>query len=550
MQPDAVARASEIREYLAVLKARKWTLAVIFALILGVVVTFSYRQTPIYQAQARVFVQPYPSGDGSSLAAPNLETERELVASEPVAERVAEDLGVDQAPRALLAGLSVEAVTETEVLNISYSSSDPDFARDGANAFARNYIEFRRDAALETIRSTRALLQERIKEVQDRTIETLAEFLDASERGDELEVRRLDAERAVLSTRLVTLQQRLDDVEPDSTVTDAGSRVIQQATLPSSPISPNLKRDLLWGGVLGLIVGVGTVFLRERLDDRFRGRTDVARITGAPVLATVPRFHTANGKVDPAPIAAVQPSSVASETYRTLRTNTDFAMLQHGFKSMLITSASAAEGKTATTANLGVAAAQAGSRVLLVSTDLRRPALEKYFGVANRAGVSTFLVGDNDDMSSLIHSTPIPNLRVFPSGPVPPNPAELLASERLGRLLWELEEGWDLVLLDSPPTLPVADAMILASRARTTLLVVNAMKTRRSAAAHAKERLESVGSQLIGTVLNAFDPATSPYYYDAYYYYYDRLPAAPPAQTTNGNPSGRTPMDALRDPRR
>jgi succinoglycan biosynthesis transport protein ExoP len=519
VEAETVRGSGELQEYLAVFKARKWTFVAMIIVVVGATATLSYRKTPIYQAQTRVLVQPYPSADSSSLITPNLNTESQLVSSEQVAANVGDQLGLD-GTRSVLSGLAVEAVEETEVLNVAYSSPDPRLAEDAANAFAQSYIEYRRDRALQALASARRPIEAKVKLVQKQLIKTTNALSATYQRGDQISARRLESKRGVLATRLVILQQRLDAVEPDTTVMQGGSQVIEEASRPSAPVSPNHKKDLFLGAALGVILGVGTIFLRERLDDRFRGRTDVAQVTGVPVLATVPKFNaTSNGR-GPTPIVATQPSSVASETYRTLRTNTEFTMLQRGFRSMVITSPSAGEGKTVTTANLGVAAAQAGGRVLIVSTDLRRPALEKHFGIENLAGISSWLVGQQEQVGPLVQSTPIPNLHLLPSGPVPPNPAELLAGARLEQLMTELEQTFDLVLLDSPPTLPVADAMILASKVGTTLMVVNAATTRRSAAAHAKERLQSVGAELIGTVLNAFDPATSPYGYQPYYYYY------------------------------
>lgn len=204
---------------------------------------------------------------------------------------------------------------------------------------------------------------------------------------------------------------------------------------------------------------------------------------------------------------------------------------------MLITSPSAGEGKTISTANLAVALAQAGQRVIVVSGDLRRPAIEDHFNLDKRArsgGLSTFLSGQDGDLFELIRDPGIQRVRVLPSGPVPPNPAELLASPRLGELVAELEEACDLVLFDSPPLLAVTDSAILASKVRAAILVIDANSTHRSAALRAKEELERNGGVLLGSMLNAFDPASSPYGYGSYGYY--GYAAPPPAG--NGDAGG------------
>jgi non-specific protein-tyrosine kinase len=489
-------------------------------LVLGAVTVFSYRETPKYQAQARVFVEPFPSSEPGVIQAPNLETESQLVISQPVASRVMRDLGLEKSSTSLRSELSVQALTDTEVLVITYTSPDREFARDAANSFSESYIDYRRDRNLERLRSAKRSLQGRVDAVQEELEQQTRKLKAALQAGNNARASKLEGERGVLTTRLGLLQQRLDDVQPDRSITQGGSQVIQPATLPETPVSPNHKQDTTLGAVLGLILATGTVLVRERFDDRFRTRTDVSETIGAPLLATIPRFDGESGAASSGPIVATQPKSPASESYRTLLTNIEFTMVQRNLRSLLLTSPSAEEGKTVTTANLGVAAAQAGRRVLLVSTDLRRPALETYFGVENRVGVSTWLAGLLDHPFGLVQQTTIDNLQIVASGPIPPNPAELLASPRLTELIATLEPIWDLVILDSPPTLPVADPMILASRVGMTLLVVNGNTTRRSSAAHAREKLQSVGGDIVGTILNGFDPATSPYLYQSYYYAY------------------------------
>jgi tyrosine-protein kinase len=509
---------TNLRDHIAVIQARKWTFILVFVAALGAMAIFSYRQTPLYEAQARVFVQAFPPPFPSPVQPPNLQTESQLVASEPVASQVIDQLNLEESTDSLVSGLSVEALADTEVLVISYTSRDPAFAQDAVNSFAENYIAYRRDRALQSLYSTRTSIKSRLRAVQDQLVRKTEKLREALQKKNDALARRLEGERSALTARLGVLQQRLDDVERTSSVAQGGSEVIEGANRPSSPISPNHRRDLTLGAVIGLILGTGTVFLRERLDDRFRSRTDVEEAVGGPVFATVTRFDIRDVPGSPAPIVASRPKSTASETYRALRTNIQFTMRQRNIKSLLITSPSSGEGKTITTANLGAAAAQAGTRVLLLSSDLRRPRLENYFELMNKVGISTWLTGHETDPGALAHATPIPNLHVIPSGPLPPSPAELLASPRLRDLISRLEDQWELVLLDSPPTLPVADAMILGSVVGATLLVVNAATTRRSAAAHAAERLRSIGAEIIGSVLNGFDPFISPYHSEAYYY--------------------------------
>jgi len=315
-----------------------------------------------------------------------------------------------------------------------------------------------------------------------------------------------------------------------------GGEVIESATLPSAPYSPNHLSNGLIGALFGLMLGIGAAFLRDRLDDRFRGRGDLERAVGAPVLATVAKFRVARNSY-PLPVR-VDPRGPASEAYRSLRANVQFLAASQGIRSFVVTSPGAGEGKTATSANLAVALAQAGVRVFLVSADLRRPVVERYFSLPKGStGLSTWLAGqrDDDDLWRLVQDPGIPYLRVLACGPIPQNPPELLASPRLRALVSELEDNSDVVLYDSAPTLGLADTIVLASRVGGTLLVVDAGATGRSAAVHARQELERVGARIVGSVLNALDPSSTTYYYPAYHSTYE------PPLSGEGNGAGTSP---------
>ena len=259
-------------------------------------------------------------------------------------------------------------------------------------------------------------------------------------------------------------------------------------------------------------------FLRERLDDRLKGRDDLESITQAPVLATIPRYTSSSKKFKEI-VTISQPQSSASEAYRSLRTNVQFLSARSELHTLLVTSALAGEGKTVTSVNLATTFAQAGRRVILVSADLRRPTLESYFGLPDhRDGLSSWLLATDRELWNLIVDPGIDNLRILPCGPVPPNPAELLNSPRFGDLIRLLRGNADLVIVDSAPTLAVADASIISSQADATLLVVNATTAQRSTVVRAVEELRRVGADVLGSVLNAYDPSASPYY-SRYGYY-------------------------------
>jgi non-specific protein-tyrosine kinase len=199
-------------------------------------------------------------------------------------------------------------------------------------------------------------------------------------------------------------------------------------------------------------------------------------------------------------IAVADPRSPVSEAYRTLRTNIQFSSLDRPLRTILVTSTTAEEGKSTTLANLAVTFAQGGHPTIAVDSDLRRPALHKLFGVPNEKGLTTLVLDESSELA--LQPTSVPNLQVLPSGPLPPNPAELLGSHRMERLLEMLKAEAEFVLFDCPPIIAVTDAAVLARRVDGVLLVVSAGKTRREHAARAKSQLEKVNANIIGVVLN------------------------------------------------
>lgn len=209
----------------------------------------------------------------------------------------------------------------------------------------------------------------------------------------------------------------------------------------------------------------------------------------------------------------VHPRSPVSEAYRQLRTNIQFYSLDHPVQTLLITSASPEDGKSTTLANLAVTFAETGRSVVAVDCDLRRPSLHTLFGVPNERGVTT-LVREEATLAEVIRSTDVPHLRVLPSGPLPPNPSELLGSQRMERVLESLRGAAEVVLFDSPPTVSVTDAAVLGAKMDGVLLVVSVGKTKRDHVVRAKQLLERVNAKVLGVVLNnvKFDGSLYRYY--------------------------------------
>jgi len=496
-------QAADLTEYIAVLRRRKWSILGITGLLFLSAMFFSFRQTPVYESEARVRVTPVTTVTQFTQAPQtqvDLETERQIVLGDEVAERAAEIIRPPETPGDLLERVEVTIVTNSQVLAITFSDLEPSSAQAGADAFAKSYLQFKRDEARQVLDELKAPIQKRIDELTRQLRET-------SDPATRLEIA---SDRTSWRNQLTPL---------DATIINPGS-VIKSADFPSQPASPNHILNAGLGLFVGLALGVGLAFLRERLDDRLRGREDLEMRIGAPVLGVIPRVPGWKRRDRPRLVAVEEPKSSVSEAYRTLRTSILFAASRGEMKTILVVSAHTGEGKTTTVANLGVVLAQAGKRVIVVSADIRKPRLHHFFGLENDKGLVNILIGDAVAAEALSKTTD-PNLILMPSGPVPSLPAELLGSEAMGELIERLGQTADFILIDTPALLAVSDALSLAPLADGVIFVADAESTTRASVAHARSQLEQMGANIFAAVINDYDPARArPYPYYRYYYAY------------------------------
>jgi capsular exopolysaccharide synthesis family protein len=274
---------------------------------------------------------------------------------------------------------------------------------------------------------------------------------------------------------------------------------VEEAKLPTSPVSPTTTRNLALAGLLGVLVGVGLAVLRETLDTSVKTPEDVAAAAGG--LATLGAVGFDSGARKRPLINPVEAHSRRSEALRQLRTNLQFVDVAAHPKSIVVTSSVAGEGKSTTACNLAITLAQAGLRVVLVEADLRRPRLMTYLGMEGAVGVTSLLI-HRATLDQAIQPWGNALLDVLPSGPVPPNPSELLGSREMAELMKQLEARYDIVLVDGAPLLPVTDAAVLSALAGGALLVVRANRTHREQLHRAVESLRAVDARLLGAVLN------------------------------------------------
>ena len=366
-----------------------------------------------------------------------------------------------------------------------------------------------------TVESVRNQFQSALSE--ERSLQSAldaqkTEALSLNRKGIEFGVlqREADSNKQIYES----LMQRTKDAGISSERRATNIRVVDAAEIPRAPISPNLRRSVLLALVAGLTMSLGLVFFVEYLDSRLKTPNDLKQHLGVPFLGMIPAVP--RGKETSNPLMHQVGLSNFSEAFKTVRTNVLFSSAEDGVRSLVVTSASPGEGKSICSANIAVAMAQAGLRVLLVDADMRRPRVHEIFELSQEPGLSNLLTG-NAKASETIQKSSVPGLWLMPAGHIPPNPAELLSSPRFVDFLGALEDHFDWVVLDTPPALVVTDSMIVGNRATGVAFVVGADQTSRHAARNALEQLAGANVTVIGAILNRADVNRHAHFYASYY---------------------------------
>ena len=315
-------------------------------------------------------------------------------------------------------------------------------------------------------------------------------------------------------------------------------RIVDRAEPSGGPISPRKNRNLFLGLMVGLMSGLGLVFFQEYMDDSIKSPRDISRYLKVPTIGILPQRETlarkesyghyrnlaksSAGSQEALDLVSFEsPNSLMAEAYRSMRTSLLLSAPDHPPQTVLVTSALPSEGKTVTATNLAISLAQTGARVALVDADLRKPRIHSVFALGATPGLSALLTG-SASLKDVLHEVSIPNLFVLPAGLIPPNPAELLLSERCRDMTSALREYFDYVVFDSPPISNVSEARILSPQMDSTLLVILAGSTSKRAVESALDRLLSSHARVGGAVLNGLDMRVEgydPYYYSGQYYY-------------------------------
>jgi non-specific protein-tyrosine kinase len=511
----------------AQLVLRRWWLFLLFSAAgLGIAYSIATSAPPRYVSTVSLQLNPagkspflpYASeGTGTDISPVTVlaSSYREVLRSRAFGEVVVQQLQIPIAPESIGWSVSSNLVPNTNILRLNVVWDNPSDARQLAQRIAEIFIveNQRRQQSQPVTQAHLANMEQTASDLQDR----LGPLRDEERRLGQA-VSRGDLSRL---SELTTLQERLGAVQSSranllveiSRVRGSfdTAAIVDNAT-PGQPVDTTpLSQALVFGLAGGLGAALGLALLLEYLADAVRSRRDVVEVSGAPPLARVRHSRTSLLRRSPrlrSALVMLSPGrSPAAEAFRSLRTSLQLAKPHHAVRTLVVTSAAAREGKTFVACNLAIALAQSGKRVLLTDTDLRRPTVHSWFGVPNERGFVDALLQDDEaargrgDIAGAIASG-VDNLWLLPAGNSPPNPAELLGSTALPRLIDRLAQRWDIVILDSAPVGPVADTLLVASQAHGSLLVARCGRTRRTALHGALSALSGTGRPVIGVVLN------------------------------------------------
>ena len=507
-----------LRGYVHVLSRGHWWVAACALVGLGISLALTFTAVKQYSATAQLLVQSTANVSGSTtpdqagVTPTEVQTELQLVTSAQVQQVVAKRLG--SAP-----AVSAAEVGQTDVIAVTAVSASPAGAALIANTYANAFVAWSTATASSNLSAAEKQLHGQISAISKQI-----SGLHAAG----------SAQAAALSNQQAVLKGQLAQLQVNGATASAGLQLVTPATAPSSPSSPKPSEEALLGVLAGLVAGIAAAFLRDSLDDKVTSGEAAERALDAPVLATVPLAPPRRRKRRSVVIAVSDPTSQPAEAYRSLRTSLQFARQEEPLRTLLVTSPSAGDGKTSTAVNLGAAFAQAGFRVVIVSCDLRRPGLGQLFAPGDGAELSQVLNG-LEPLERAV--TEVPSLdgvwTLSNRGPVP-NPTELLSGPLMRSVIAELAQRFDIVLIDSPPVLPVADSMILAAYADAAIVVVATGQTRRAELRRTRDKLAQAGVQVIGAVLNK---ATAQ---DGYGYYTGGYqPYVLPSQNGHPRPAGQ-----------
>lgn len=499
----------DLHQLIRIIRRRWWIIALLCVVAASSAYVTSNRQTPLYEATAVMVINPgalvgsneYSSlQDSQRLAA----TYVNLVNTHPMRDRVETALGLDEVDPERV---STTIVGDSLLINITVTDESPETAAQMADSFVTEFQGYITDQNAERIGQSRTAVDSQI-EYLNQQVASIDEQIAAAGDGD---ISALQGQRQELMGMISQLESDAARSEMQAASSSAFIEMVDPAQIPESQSSPRTLQNTALGAIVGIMLAVGIIALLEYLDNTVKEHTNIQELTHAPLLSSIPENSgIERGSRQVYTIADTKSGS--AEAVSLLRTNITFAGISDPIKSIAITSSVASEGKSTVAANLAVAFAKGGKSVVIIDADLRKPTQHRIFGVDNHFGVTNYVTDSSSDWEELSHRVALPGLTLIPSGPIPPNPAEMVASQRFRNLVEQLESRFDIVIIDNPPLLQASDGLMLGTFTDGILLVTEFGRTRVDALKSASALINQSGTRLLGIVVNRAKASASNYY--------------------------------------
>jgi capsular exopolysaccharide synthesis family protein len=488
-QFSAPGASEPLTEYVETFRRRKWWMVLAVIVVVAGSVYYVRTQQKEYTATSQLLAQENVDSYGvmPTFAPSQLATFVYLVTS-PGVSKTARNILKAKGP--IHAHVSAAVDGTTNLLSVSATSAKPAVAARVANAFAQAFTDYELGAARRNAQvnvnlyaSELATYEKQLKSVENNPKDT--------------------QEQISLTSQIYNVQQSLSSAQQTETNPTNPISVIAQAVVPTSPSSPDQRRDLIIALLGGILLAVSLALLIDYLDDRIRTGSDTEKVVGNLLaLTAVPMVESWKKKKDAVLVSISDPSSSVVEAYWSLRASLNFLAQGQTLKTIVVTSPAAGEGKTATVANLGVVAANGGQKAVIVSCDLRRPRLSNFFGQPLAQGLMNVVRGEVTLEDAVKPAPGVPGLWILDSGPLPPDPHRVLNSQAAREMFEELALNFDWVLIDTPPLLPVADSLVLAQMADATVIVATYGQTKKRQLRRALNSLETAHVEPLGMILN------------------------------------------------
>lgn len=524
----------DLRRYIYLILTYKWAIVITtiaFALVIFIISSIS---PPIYRASTLLLIDTRLSTETQDVnnirASESLaQTYTQMLVSRPVLEETLLTVDSDQLGLGKLRSIiEPRPVAGTQLLQVVVEHEDPELSANVANTVATVFIRQNQRLQSEVYANVKINLQQQIDDFEAEIVSLDDQIAELGLDADPIIRNQLDNSRARQQQNLAALLQNLNEIDLAEAESTSVVTHFEEAVVPILKVRPNELLNAIVGGLVGLVLAVSVIVGRDFFDDTIKRPDEISQQLKLRVIGQVGHFSA-----DTTPLITFShPRAPVSEGFRDLRMGIRYASVDKPFKTLLVTSPSPSEGKSTTAANLSAVIAQGGRKTILFDGDLRRPKVHTLFDSSNAEGVSGLFIEESlDTIDNIIQPTQVNNLSTVVSGPLPPNPSELLDTQKARDILDALVQRSDTVVIDAPPLVNLTDALALAQYVDGVIIVFRVGQTQMALAKKAVNRLRRVNANIIGAILVDIDDKASRfdygYYDDRYFHYYEVVPQAP-----------------------